>query len=906
MSTVGQKPGSNRITAKTLSNTNGGKPTAPAPTNAWARPLQPKRSTAPPPGVDSPKMPIEKASPSSPESCDPSSLASKLLHRERLLHLSLTLVGQSVVLYQTNGAIIEGIFHTFTPFEILSPEQMNKYVLKEILVRKQPTKNDDVMKEGVTLIIPASNVSVLHAAGSTMENGNDNKNAMNNGLDENTNTYARLESDTTAAQAQEMSQNVAQRFATDSQISNSVVSRNQDLVAAGNAWTSDNISTSYNIGNSSKRNELICNGGSTRQISNSRAAALAGNSKSGFGINNQHGSTGSSAAQASMSGSIGQWDQFKANKKLFNVSATFDENLYTTQLDTSRFDAKKVAEAERIANEIETTVTQNIHLAEERGFKVETDFDEEDLYSGVLTKDGNQRHEVNIAKKVKEKNSTFNKQKSNNIDSSKSSTLAKSAFSKKRMNYAAAAKADTASSNYGKMAPPGFSGKSHTVESLSSASRTTNSEEELSIESTTTGVTPEKEIYEDDIMLQDKKSVTKDGNRFDATRSMQPDPTEEKVELNQRLKDSTEIKEAENRIKDVSSTLVASIGKEQVENEKAAEEKEKGKEKKDKKPIKLNANAKSFSFNPSAKSFTPSLSGGVGESNNPLSQQTPQHVTTTDPGMQIYGGGHPLQHPHYMQAGPMGQPAMVPIINPPYQNMRYPPSYGFESLSQIQQPITHLQAAPSIPSAPNSGNVPTTTTGVVSNADEDDSTRLTREGEDISQKQPVRQQQQSDPTSQPQGQTNHQQPQQQQHQIPIPYNVPPGSYFTGGIPGIPSRAGGGYAQFITGPQQIAGRPGGPPYGIYPMQPGAMPHNMQMRGHSGVPFYPGPNGPVPYSPGAHMGYPIMDEGGGTDFRNRGGRSSAPSSSNNGRGRGRQRGSINGRGRGRSNNNSNNHS
>lgn len=247
---------------------------------------------------------------------------------------------------------------------------------------------------------------------------------------------------------------------------------------------------------------------------------------------------------------------------------------------------------------------------------------------------------------------------------------------------------------------------------------------------------------------------------------------------------------------------------------------------------------------------------------------------------------------------------MVPIINPQYQNMRYPPSYGFESLSQIQQPITHLQAAPSIPSAQNSGNVPTTTKGVVSNADEDDSTRLTREGEDISQKQPVRQQQQSDPTSQPQGQTNHQQP--QQHQIPIPYNVPPGSYFAGGIPGIPSRAGGGYAQFITGPQQIAGRPGGPPYGIYPMQPGAMPHNMQMRGHSGVPYYPGPNGPIPYPPGAHMGYPIMDEGGGTDFRNRGGRSSAPSSSNNGRGRGRQRGSINGRGRGRSNNNSNNHS
>jgi len=133
----------------------------------------------------------------------------------------------------------------------------------------------------------------------------------------------------------------------------------------------------------------------------------------------------------------------------------------------------------------------------------------------------------------------------------------------------------------------------------------------------------------------------------------------------------------------------------------------------------------------------------------------------------------------------------------------------------------------------------------------------------------------------------------QQQQIPMTYNVPPNGYFSAGI-GMPPR-GPGYAQFVAGPQQIAGRPGVPPYGIYPMQPGGMPQNMQMRGPNATPYYPGPNGPIPYPPGAHMGYPMMDDGG----RGRGGRSS-----NSGRG-GRGRSGRSGRGRGRSNyNNSTN--
>ena len=242
----------------------------------------------------------------------------------------------------------------------------------------------------------------------------------------------------------------------------------------------------------------------------------------------------------------------------------------------------------------------------------------------------------------------------------------------------------------------------------------------------------------------------------------------------------------------------------------------------------------------------------------------------------------------------------MPIMNPQYSGMRYPSSYGMEQpMSQLQHQAPHLQAqsTSSLPSAPSSGNAPTPTPGSDrsnANINDEDQVRQPRE-DDASQtlaqaggQQPQRsQQQQSDQGIHSQGPT-------QQQQIPMPYGVPPNAYFSAGM-GMPPR-GPGYAQFVTSPQQIAGRPGVSPYSIYPMQPGGMPQNIQMRGPSANPYYPGPNGPMPYPHGAHMGYPIMDDGG----RGRGGRSS-----NNGRG-GRGRGGRSGRGgRGRSNYNNNNH-
>ena len=85
--------------------------------------------------------------------------------------------------------------------------------------------------------------------------------------------------------------------------------------------------------------------------------------------------------------SSGAWDQFQANKERFGVDAHFDENEYTTRLNTSDPKYKeRLKTAEKLAKEIEAQSSSNIHLSEERGQKTELDdlVDEEDKYSGVL------------------------------------------------------------------------------------------------------------------------------------------------------------------------------------------------------------------------------------------------------------------------------------------------------------------------------------------------------------------------------------------------------------------------------------------------------------------------------------------------------------------------------------------
>ncbi|GMI10689.1 hypothetical protein TrRE_jg3024 [Triparma retinervis] len=88
-----------------------------------------------------------------------------------------------------------------------------------------------------------------------------------------------------------------------------------------------------------------------------------------------------------LEGSVGNWDQFKANEEKFGVRTGFDENLYTTKLDKSKLGRGAEDRAKRLAKEILAGGHGgNLHMMEERGLKIEGDYDEEDLYSGVLEK----------------------------------------------------------------------------------------------------------------------------------------------------------------------------------------------------------------------------------------------------------------------------------------------------------------------------------------------------------------------------------------------------------------------------------------------------------------------------------------------------------------------------------------
>ncbi|KII90025.1 hypothetical protein PLICRDRAFT_29180 [Plicaturopsis crispa FD-325 SS-3] len=80
------------------------------------------------------------------------------------------------------------------------------------------------------------------------------------------------------------------------------------------------------------------------------------------------------------------WDQFAANEKLFGVKTGFDEDLYTTKLDRSAADFKeRERKAQKIANEIIGSATNNPHIAEERNMVVDdSGVNEEDKYGAVV------------------------------------------------------------------------------------------------------------------------------------------------------------------------------------------------------------------------------------------------------------------------------------------------------------------------------------------------------------------------------------------------------------------------------------------------------------------------------------------------------------------------------------------
>ena len=83
-----------------------------------------------------------------------------------------------------------------------------------------------------------------------------------------------------------------------------------------------------------------------------------------------------------------KWDQFEVNKRKYNVTSTYDENLYTTVLDKNKISKELNDYADKIYNEIKNSSQneKNIHILEDRGIIQETDGDinEENKYSSVI------------------------------------------------------------------------------------------------------------------------------------------------------------------------------------------------------------------------------------------------------------------------------------------------------------------------------------------------------------------------------------------------------------------------------------------------------------------------------------------------------------------------------------------
>lgn len=79
-----------------------------------------------------------------------------------------------------------------------------------------------------------------------------------------------------------------------------------------------------------------------------------------------------------------KWDQFQANESKFGVTTSFDEDQYTTKIDRKGADfEERERMAARLAEEIESSNSDNVHVREERNQSVGDDYDEEERFSGV-------------------------------------------------------------------------------------------------------------------------------------------------------------------------------------------------------------------------------------------------------------------------------------------------------------------------------------------------------------------------------------------------------------------------------------------------------------------------------------------------------------------------------------------
>ncbi|CAD2090052.1 ataxin-2 like protein, putative [Plasmodium vinckei lentum] len=113
------------------------------------------------------------------------------------------------------------------------------------------------------------------------------------------------------------------------------------------------------------------------------------------------------------------WDQFEQNRKLYGVTTTYKEEIYTTNLDINKVPHHVKLQADKIAKELEN---RGVHLDPEDVDKNNKDIDEEDLFGAV------RRNKDKFAKSHKFKKDDNNSNNNNNNNNGSNNNKNKSRF----------------------------------------------------------------------------------------------------------------------------------------------------------------------------------------------------------------------------------------------------------------------------------------------------------------------------------------------------------------------------------------------------------------------------------------------------------------------------------------------
>mmetsp|Transcript_14621 Transcript_14621/g.18676 ORF Transcript_14621/g.18676 Transcript_14621/m.18676 type:complete len:853 (+) Transcript_14621:168-2726(+) len=361
-----------------------------------------------------------------------------------------------------------------------------------------------------------------------------------------------------------------------------------------------------------------------------------------------------------------QWDQFEANKRLFNVESTFDENLYTTKLDTSKMTPEQIARAERLAREIEGVKSDNFHLAEERGQRFESDYTEEQRYGGVLRPEENSAWENKSAKNVyvppalRGRNTSLSKKKDTEPPWREMNNEVPDSWD------AEDSPAPVADAN--KEHPEGQNG--HTDNEKPSVE-----ENKKKNETSTSGPTAKDQEVVQNIIFELEKKQSEQSQSQDNQNESTPEASKKS---NPKLESplASQPKKAENKKQEIKTkTDNESPDKEKVKEPEKKKIPDKPKEKSGEKPA-LNPNAKSFSFNPKAKEFKPPAVDVEPPSQDPGATRQPAPLWIPGVGMvaNTPGAGAPNLAMPGGGTGVPGLPAGTPVpygalpaagVNPP-------------------------------------------------------------------------------------------------------------------------------------------------------------------------------------------------------------------------------------------------